>query len=107
MENKLSVIVPVYNAERHLGRCVDSILSQSFSDFELILVDDGSSDTSYEMCLAYSQSDSRVRAIHKENGGANSARQGGGRALKRAVGDFCRLRRHRASGSLREPNGQV
>lgn len=71
---KISVIVPVYNAERWLGRCVDSILAQTFTDFELLLVDDGSRDSSGAICDRYAASDPRVRVFHKPNGGVSSAR---------------------------------
>lgn len=70
----ISVIVPVYNAEKYLHRCVDSILAQTYSDFELLLIDDGSKDSSGEICDEYAQKDTRVRVFHKENGGVSSAR---------------------------------
>ncbi len=73
----ISIIVPVYNVEKYLGRCVDSILSQTFSDFELILVDDGSTDNSGRLCEEYAAKDKRIRVIHKENGGLSSARNAG------------------------------
>ena len=65
---KISVIVPVYNVEKYLHQCVKSILAQTFSDFELILVDDGSPDSSGAICDEYASEDSRIRVIHKENG---------------------------------------
>ena len=71
---KISVIVPVYKVEEYLHRCIDSILSQSFTDFELILVDDGSPDNCGKICDEYAQKDSRVRVFHKPNGGVSSAR---------------------------------
>lgn len=71
---QISVIVPVYNAEKSLNRCVDSILAQTFTDFELILVNDGSKDSSGQICDRYVLSDPRVRVIHKSNGGVSSAR---------------------------------
>ena len=71
---KISVIVPVYNMEKYLKRCIDSILLQSFSDFEIILVNDGSKDASGDICDSYALSDSRIRVIHKENGGVSAAR---------------------------------
>ncbi len=71
---KISVIVPVYNVERYLPRCIDSILAQTFTDFELLLIDDGSKDSSGEICDEYASKDSRVRVFHKENGGVSSAR---------------------------------
>lgn len=73
----ISVIVPVYKAEKYLHRCVDSLLAQTFRDFEILLVDDGSPDRSGEICDDYAKKDSRVRVFHKENGGVSSARQCG------------------------------
>ena len=78
MENpKVSVIVPIYNAEKYLHRCVDSLLNQTFSDFEILLIDDGSPDNSGIISDEYAQKDTRVRVIHKKNGGVSSARQCG------------------------------
>lgn len=77
MQPKISVIVPVYKAENYLNRCVNSILAQTFTDFELLLIDDGSPDRSGEICDEYAAADSRVRVFHKENGGVSSARQCG------------------------------
>ena len=74
---QLSVIVPVYNVESYLKRCVDSILEQTFEEFEVILVEDGSLDNSLEICNKYSESDKRVKVIHKKNGGLSSARNAG------------------------------
>ena len=80
-----TVIVPIYNVEKYLVRCVDSILAQTFPDFELILVDDGSSDRCPEICDAYAAGDARVRVIHKPNGGLVSARNAG---IMAAKGDY-------------------
>lgn len=74
---KVSVIVPVYKVEKYLHECINSILAQTFKDFELILVDDGSPDRSGEICDEYARRDDRVRVIHKPNGGVSSARQCG------------------------------
>lgn len=72
-----SVIVPVYKVEKYLRQCIDSLLNQTYKDFELILVDDGSPDGSGRICDEYATADSRVRVLHKENGGSNSARKVG------------------------------
>lgn len=74
---KISVIVPVYNVEKYLYRCIDSILAQTFLDFELILVDDGSLDNCGIICDRYAENDNRIHVIHKENGGRSDARNSG------------------------------
>lgn len=74
---EISVIVPVYKVEKYIHRCVDSILNQTFSDFELILVDDGSPDNCGAICDEYAAKDSRVVVIHQENGGLSAARNTG------------------------------
>ena len=73
----VSIIVPVYKVEKYLPRCVGSILAQTYADFELILIDDGSPDKSGELCDKYALRDRRVKVIHKENGGVSSARNAG------------------------------
>lgn len=85
MHPKISVIVPVYNAEPYLRRCVDSILSQTFSDFELLLVDDGSKDQSGVICDEFADRDKRITVIHKPNTGVSDTRN---RALDLASGEF-------------------
>lgn len=82
---KISVIVPVYNVEDYLPRCIDSILAQDYEDFELLLIDDGSTDKGGHICDGYAKHDVRVRVFHKENGGVSSARNLG---LDNAVGEF-------------------
>ena len=81
----ISIIIPVYNAEATLNKCVDSILMQPFANFEVILVDDGSKDGSFQICEEYARKDSRVTVIHKENGGVSSARN---RGLEIAKGNW-------------------
>ena len=81
----ISVIVPIYNAAQNLHRCIDSILTQSYTDFELLLIDDGSSDNSGTICDEYAIKDSRVRVFHKVNGGVSSARNLG---LDNAIGEY-------------------
>ncbi|MDR1540569.1 MAG: glycosyltransferase [Clostridiales bacterium] len=73
----ISIIVPVYNVGRYLGRCVDSLLVQTYADIEVVLVDDGSTDGCAGICDGYARGDARVRAIHQENGGLSRARNAG------------------------------
>lgn len=73
-EVKISIIMPVYNVEQYVGKAIESILGQTFTDYELLLVDDGTKDRSGEICDEYAGRDERIRVIHKENGGAPSAR---------------------------------
>lgn len=82
---KLSIIVPVYKVEQYIQKCIDSILNQIFTDFELILVDDGSPDNCGKICDEYARKDERVRVIHKENGGVSSARNLG---IDEAKGEY-------------------
>lgn len=81
----VSIIVPVYNTEKYLPQCIDSIIVQSYPDLEIILVDDGSADRSGKICDEYVLKDSRIKVIHKENGGLVSARQAG---IHAAVGEY-------------------
>lgn len=80
-----SIIIPVYNAEAFLRKCIDSILSQTFLNFEIILVDDGSSDNCPWICDRYAQKDSRIHVIHQKNGGSSSARNAG---IRIASGEY-------------------
>lgn len=82
---KVSFILPIYNVEKYLGECVESLLQQTYRDFEVILVDDGSPDNSPALCDAYAEKDSRVRVVHKQNGGLSDARNAG---LAVAKGDY-------------------
>ena len=77
VQPKISVIIPVYNICQYLVRCVDSVLAQDFEDFEAVLVDDGSTDGSHRLCDELATKDSRIRVLHKENGGLSSARNAG------------------------------
>lgn len=85
MGSLVSVIVPVYNSTAYLKRCVDAILSQTYTDLEVLLIDDGSKDDSLKICREYEKNDPRVRAFHKENGGSSSARNVG---IKEAKGEY-------------------
>ena len=85
MNQTISVIVPVYNVAQYLPQCVDSILSQDYGDLEVILIDDGSTDPSGEICDQYATRDSRVQVIHQKNGGAAAAKNAG---LRIASGDY-------------------
>ena len=85
---QISVIIPVYNVEKYLNRCVDSILNQSLQDFEIILVNDGSTDSSPKICDEYVQQDDRIRVIHKQNARVAAARNDG---IKAAKGEFISL----------------
>ncbi len=85
MTPTISVIVPVYNVEHYLAQCIDSILAQTFADFELILIDDGSPDDCGRICDEYAEKDTRIRVIHQENGGVSKARN---RAIDIAQGEY-------------------
>lgn len=82
---KVSIIVPVYKSEKFLSRCIEGILNQTFTDFELILVNDGSPDSSGEICDEYAEKDKRIKVIHQENKGASAARN---RGIEEAVGEY-------------------
>ncbi len=82
---KFSIIVPVFNVEKQLTRCLDCLINQDYPDIEIVLVDDGSTDSSGEICDRYMQSDPRIVVVHKENGGLSSARNTG---LERITGDY-------------------
>ncbi len=82
---KISIIVPVYKVEKYLRRCVDSIVAQTFTDWECILIDDGSPDNSGKICDEYAEKDERFRVIHQENQGVSAARQNG---LNNSIGEY-------------------
>lgn len=85
MQPQISIIIPVYNVEHYLRQCIDSVLAQTYTNLEIILVDDGSPDTSPAICDEYAAKDERIIVIHKKNGGLSSARNAG---LDVATGDF-------------------
>lgn len=85
MKRKLSIVIPVYNAENYLFRCLDSVIAQKYHNLEIIIVDDGSTDSSAKICDEYANKDKRVTVYHKENGGAGTARKEG---LRHAHGDY-------------------
>ena len=85
MGPKVSIIVPIYNAQKTLRRCIDSILNQDYTDFQLLLIDDGSKDDSGRICDEYASEDERVHVIHKENSGVSDSRN---LALNEAKGEY-------------------
>ena len=82
---EISIVVPVFNVEKFLKKCIESIISQSFSNFEVLLVNDGSTDGSLDICLQYTKIDDRVKVINKKNGGLSDARNAG---IKYATGKY-------------------
>ena len=82
---KISIIVPIYNSEKFLAQCIESVLAQHYQGFELLLVDDGSTDTSLEICKQYAKLDSRIKVYHLKNGGVSRARNYG---LGQALGEW-------------------
>lgn len=85
MTHSISLIIPIYNAEQYLQECIDSILTQTHQDWELFLIDDGSTDTSASICKEYVSKDSRIHYLHQENAGPNMARKNG---LDQSSGEF-------------------
>ena len=81
----ISIVVPVYNVEKYIKKCIDSIINQTYQNLEIILVDDGSPDKCGEICEEYSKKDNRIKVIHKENGGVSDARNAG---LEKATGEY-------------------
>ena len=82
---KISIVVPVYNIEKYIGKCIDSIISQTYQNYELILVDDGSKDDSSNICDEYAKNNENIVVIHKSNGGLSDARNAG---INKATGDY-------------------
>ena len=85
MDIKFSIVIPVYNVEKYIKQCVESVLLQTYKEYEMILVNDGSKDLCGIICDNYAQKDERVRVIHKKNGGLSSARNAG---LDIATGEY-------------------
>ena len=83
---KYSILIPVYNAERYLTKCIESVLNQTYENYEVILVDDGSNDSSGIMCDEFTKTDKRIKAFHQTNQGLIMARRNG---IAKATGDFC------------------
>ena len=83
--SKVSIVVPIYNVEKYLKQCIESIINQTLQDIEIILVDDGSPDNCPQICDEYAKKDSRIKVVHKKNGGLSSARNAG---IEVATGDF-------------------
>ncbi|MFA6939912.1 MAG: glycosyltransferase [Clostridiaceae bacterium] len=85
MEPLVSIVIPIYNVERYINKCIDTIINQTYSNLEIILIDDGSTDDSGRICEEYSLKDKRIKVIHKKNSGVSSARNDG---IKAATGDY-------------------
>ena len=85
MKTSISVIIPVYNAEKYVGRCIESVQAQTYSHWQMILVDDGSKDQSLEICQKYAGADNRIHVIHQENAGPGIARNTG---IASATGNY-------------------
>lgn len=101
MKPAVSIIVPVYNGEKTLERCVDSVLKQEYEDFELFLVNDGSTDKTREICDRYAASDERVLVIHKENSGVSESRN---MAIARHTGNICNFSTATTGSRRMRPN---
>lgn len=85
---KIAIIVPIYNSEKYLSRCINSILIQTYKNLEIILVDDGSTDTSKKLCDNFAQKDNRIKVFHTKNGGVSSARNIGIKYIKNTNAEF-------------------
>ena len=85
MDDLISVIVPVYNVENYIAQCIESVIKQTYTKFEIILVNDGSKDNSGKICDEYALKDERIKVIHKENAGVSSARNVG---IKQSKGQW-------------------
>ena len=85
MTPKISVIIPIYNAENYVGRCIESVQAQTYNNWQMILVDDGSKDKSLEICQKYADVDDRISVIHQENAGPGIARNTG---IAKASGNY-------------------
>ena len=82
---KISVIIPVYNTEKYLKECIESVLAQTYTDLEILLINDGATDSSPQICEAYEKQDDRIKVIHKENGGLSDTRNVG---IDQCSGDY-------------------
>ena len=82
---KISVIIPVYNTEKYLKECVESVLAQTYHNLEILLINDGATDSSPQICESYAKQDARIKLIHKENGGLSDTRNTG---IKQCSGDY-------------------
>ena len=83
MNELVSIVVPIYNTEQYIPKCIESLINQTYKNLEIILIDDGSTDNSFNICKKYQKEDERIKLFHKENGGVSSARNYG---IKKATG---------------------
>lgn len=91
MKEKVSIVVPIYNAQNTLERCIQSLVEQTYSEIEIILVDDGSKDNSLSICEKWQGKNEKIIVIHKENAGVSEARNTGIKTATRQVYMFCRF----------------
>ena len=85
MNELVSIVVPIYNTEQYISKCIESLINQTYKNLEIILIDDGSTDNSFNICKKYQKEDERIKLFHKENGGVSSARNYG---IKKATGEY-------------------
>ena len=85
MNNLITIVVPIYNSSKYLSRCINSIINQTYQNLEIILVNDGSTDNSLDICNEYANKDNRIKVIHKDNSGAAASRNVG---INHAMGNY-------------------
>lgn len=89
MDKKVYILVPVYNVEKYLKDCIESVIAQTYKNWEMILVDDGSTDSSGKICDSYAEKDSRIRVVHQENQGSSAARLTAVKSISEIENTYC------------------